>query len=164
MHVCSSCVCCYVNTVTSIVHLWTLTSLVCYCLSWPSQTGRRLGHLASTSIPLLGSSGLQWYTRREIYSTEILYLYVLRLKRTWTLHMKGRMSNKLIPEYKKVWLYIQRDISFKSCILLYCPVQAPIHEQGPTPQFSQFCGLWGPPCNRPLCKFLCGDSKVHSLI
>ena len=65
MHVCSSRVCCYVNTVESIVHLWTLTSLVCYCLSWPSQTGRRFGHLASTSIPLLGSPSLEWYTRSE---------------------------------------------------------------------------------------------------
>ena len=45
-----------------------------------------------------------------------------------------------------------------------CPVQAPIPEQGPTPQFWQFCGLWGPLCNCPLCKPLRGDSKVHSLM
>ena len=93
------------STVESIVHFWTLMSFVCYCLSWPSQTGRRLGHLASTSIPLLGSSSLEWYTRSEIYSTRILYL--LQLKRTILGHCiwRVRMTNKLIPEYKR-WLHI----------------------------------------------------------
>ena len=34
----------------------------------------------------------------------------------------------------------------------YCPVQVPTPEQGPAPQFWQFCVLWGPPCNHPPCK------------
>ena len=48
-------------------------------------------------------------------------------------------------------------------LILYCLKRVPISMQTPTPQFWHFCGLWGPLCNRPLCRTFVWSLECKSI-